>query len=104
MLDESLNSEAAITRLIAAKGALWGASQAGEIGGACSDALPPPSVCDSPDVPFMIGQMNEGHAATAAALQLCRVVQPAFAELYGRRWINRRSRQRAGIPQWHGRR
>ena len=35
------------------------------------------------DVPFMIGQMNEGHAATAAALQLCRVVQPAFAELYG---------------------
>jgi L-alanine-DL-glutamate epimerase-like enolase superfamily enzyme len=32
MLDESLNSEAAITRLIAAKGAL-GASQAGETGG-----------------------------------------------------------------------
>ena len=34
-------------------------------------------------MPFMIGQMNEGHAATAAALQLCRVLQPQYAELYG---------------------
>lgn len=34
-------------------------------------------------VPFMIGQMSEDHTAIAAALQLCRVVQPVFVESYG---------------------
>lgn len=34
-------------------------------------------------VPFMIGQMNEGAAATSAALQVACAVRPAFAELYG---------------------
>lgn len=34
-------------------------------------------------VPFMIGQMNEGGAATAAALHVARACQPAYAELYG---------------------
>lgn len=34
-------------------------------------------------VPFMIGQMNEGGLATAAALHLCVAVRPDFAELYG---------------------
>jgi L-alanine-DL-glutamate epimerase-like enolase superfamily enzyme len=34
-------------------------------------------------VPCMIGQMNEGGLATAAALHLCVATQPRFAELYG---------------------
>jgi L-alanine-DL-glutamate epimerase-like enolase superfamily enzyme len=34
-------------------------------------------------VPFMIGQMNEGGAATAAALHCACAARPAFAELYG---------------------
>ena len=34
-------------------------------------------------VPFMIGQMNEGGAATAAALHVACATSPAFAELYG---------------------
>ena len=82
MLDESLNSEAAITRLIAAKGALWGHLKLVKLGG-LAPTLAAAVRLRLADVPFMIGQMNEGHAATAAALQLCRVVQPAFAELYG---------------------
>ncbi|MBV8872353.1 MAG: mandelate racemase/muconate lactonizing enzyme family protein [Metakosakonia sp.] len=82
MLDESLNSDAAITRLIAAKGALWGHLKLVKLGG-LAPTLAAACRLQLVDVPFMIGQMNEGHAATAAALQLCRVVQPAFAELYG---------------------
>lgn len=82
MLDESLNSDAAITRLIAAKGALWGHLKLVKLGG-LAPTLAAARRLRRADVPFMIGQMNEGHAATAAALQLCRVVQPAFAELYG---------------------
>jgi L-alanine-DL-glutamate epimerase-like enolase superfamily enzyme len=31
----------------------------------------------------MIGQMNEGAAATAAALQVCFATAPRWAELYG---------------------
>jgi L-Ala-D/L-Glu epimerase len=34
-------------------------------------------------VPFMIGQMNEGAAATAATLHVACAASPAFAELYG---------------------
>jgi L-alanine-DL-glutamate epimerase-like enolase superfamily enzyme len=34
-------------------------------------------------VPFMIGQMNEGAAATAATLHVACATRPAFAELYG---------------------
>jgi L-alanine-DL-glutamate epimerase-like enolase superfamily enzyme len=70
MLDESLNSEAAITRLIAAKGALWGHLKLVKLGG-LAPTLAAANRLRLADVPFMIGQMNEGHAATAAALQLC---------------------------------
>lgn len=82
MLDESLNSEAAITRLAAAKGALWGHLKLVKLGG-IAPTLAAAKQLQAAGVPFMVGQMNEGHAATAAALQLCRVVQPDFAELYG---------------------
>ncbi|MDF7658736.1 mandelate racemase/muconate lactonizing enzyme family protein [Erwiniaceae bacterium L1_54_6] len=82
MLDESLNSSAAIDRLIAAEGALWGHLKLVKLGG-LAPTLAAARRLQSAAVPFMIGQMNEGHAATAAALQLCRVLQPAFAELYG---------------------
>ncbi|WP_437889999.1 mandelate racemase/muconate lactonizing enzyme family protein [Phytobacter sp. V91] len=82
MLDESLNSEAAISRLVAAKGALWGHLKLVKLGG-IAPTLAAARRLQAASVPFMVGQMNEGHAATAAALQLCRVVQPDFAELYG---------------------
>ena len=82
MLDESLNSEAAIDRLIAVGGALWGHLKLVKLGG-IAPTLAAACRLQAAGVPFMIGQMNEGHAATAAALQLCRVVRPTFAELYG---------------------
>lgn len=82
MLDESLNSEAAISRLVAAQGALWGHLKLVKLGG-IAPTLAAARRLQAAGVPFMVGQMNEGHAATAAALQLCRVVQPDFAELYG---------------------
>lgn len=82
MLDESLNRPAAIDRLIAAQGALWGHLKLVKSGG-LAPTLAAARRLQEADIPFMIGQMNEGHAATAAALQLCRVLQPAFAELYG---------------------
>lgn len=82
MLDESLNSDAAIDRLIAADGALWGHLKLVKLGG-IAPTLAAARRLQAAGVPFMIGQMNEGHAATAAALQLCRVLQPQYAELYG---------------------
>ncbi|MFE0587987.1 MULTISPECIES: mandelate racemase/muconate lactonizing enzyme family protein [Pantoea] len=82
MLDESLNSAAAIDRLIAADGALWGHLKLVKLGG-IAPTLAAARRLQAAGVPFMIGQMNEGHAATAAALQLCRVLQPQYAELYG---------------------
>lgn len=82
MLDESLNSAAAIERLAAAGGLLWGHLKLVKLGG-IAPTLAAARRLQAASVPFMIGQMNEGHAATAAALQLCRVLQPAFAELYG---------------------
>lgn len=82
MLDESLNSEAAISRLVVAKGALWGHLKLVKLGG-IAPTLAAAQRLKAAGVPFMVGQMNEGHAATAAALALCRVVQPDFAELYG---------------------
>nr|WP_244987180.1 mandelate racemase/muconate lactonizing enzyme family protein [Winslowiella toletana] len=82
MLDESLNSDAAIAWLAAQNGAIWGHLKLVKLGG-IAPTLAAARRLQMASVPFMIGQMNEGHAATAAALQLCRVVQPAFAELYG---------------------
>ena len=82
MLDESLNSPAAIERLITANGALWGHLKLVKLGG-IAPTFAAAQRLQAAGIPFMIGQMNEGHAATAAALQLCRALRPAFAELYG---------------------
>ena len=35
------------------------------------------------DIPFMIGQMNEGAGATAATVHCVMAAKPQFAELYG---------------------
>lgn len=82
MLDESLNSNAAIDRLIAAEGKLWAHLKLVKLGGIVP-TLAAAQRLQAAAIPFMIGQMNEGHAATAAALQLCNLLQPQFAELYG---------------------
>ncbi|CAK9886053.1 MAG: N-succinyl-L-Arg/Lys racemase [Candidatus Erwinia impunctatus] len=82
MLDESLCNGLAIERLIAAEGALWAHLKLVKCGG-IRPALALARRLQQADIPFMIGQMNEGHVATAAALQLCHAVNPIFAELYG---------------------
>ncbi len=82
MLDESLNSEAALDRLIAAGGQQWGHLKLVKMGG-IAPLVAAATRLRAAGIPFMIGQMNEGHAATAAALQLCYWLQPAYAELYG---------------------
>lgn len=82
MLDESINSAAAIERLVTAGGRLWGHLKLVKLGG-IAPTYTAARRLQAANVPFMIGQMNEGHAATAAALHLCRALQPDFAELYG---------------------
>ncbi len=100
MLDESLNGEAAIARLASpatgdsqpaqhdtlapctSGSAIWAHLKLVKLGGILP-TLRAARRLQAAGVKLMIGQMNEGHAATAAALQLCRVVQPDFAELYG---------------------
>ncbi|WP_226568570.1 mandelate racemase/muconate lactonizing enzyme family protein [Mangrovibacter yixingensis] len=82
MLDESLNSPAAITRLIEADGQLRGHLKLVKMGG-IAPLLDAARQLQLAGVPFMVGQMNEGHVATAAALQVCRVLQPVWGELYG---------------------
>ncbi|MBF7688577.1 mandelate racemase/muconate lactonizing enzyme family protein [Acinetobacter rathckeae] len=82
MLDESLINDVAIDRLIMANGALWGHLKLVKFGG-ITPTLAVARRLQRGGIPFMVGQMNEGHAATSAALQLCRLLQPQFAELYG---------------------
>lgn len=87
MLDESLNSEAAIERLIEAQGRLYGHLKLVKLGG-IGPLVRAGRRLRRAGIPFMVGQMNEGHVATAAALQVCYALQPAYAELYGADGLN----------------
>ncbi|HET6927752.1 MAG TPA: mandelate racemase/muconate lactonizing enzyme family protein [Hyphomicrobiaceae bacterium] len=82
MLDESLISPDDIDRVIEARGKLWAHLKIIKLGGvtptiSCARRLA------AAEVPFMIGQMNEGAAATAAAFHCTITTNPAHAELYG---------------------
>ncbi|KAF1023989.1 MAG: N-succinyl-L-Arg/Lys racemase [Paracidovorax wautersii] len=89
MLDEGLRSlqdVQALCDLRRAGGAgstrLWAHLKLVKLGGLAPALAASRQLADA-GVPFMIGQMNEGGAATAAALHLAAAVTPPFAELYG---------------------
>lgn len=82
MLDESVTSPADVDRIVAAGGRLWAHLKLVKLGG-ITPALKAARQLRAANVPFMIGQMNEGGIATAAALHLAVATEPRFAELYG---------------------
>jgi L-alanine-DL-glutamate epimerase-like enolase superfamily enzyme len=82
MLDESIASLEDVDRAIALGGRAWCHLKLIKFGG-IAQVLEAARRLSNAGVPFMIGQMNEGAAATAAALHVAATVSPAFAELYG---------------------
>jgi len=86
MLDESMASPKDVTQIIAradrADGRLWAHLKLIKTGG-ITPALAAARALRQAGVAFMIGQMNEGGLATAAALHLACAVQPEHGELYG---------------------
>jgi L-alanine-DL-glutamate epimerase-like enolase superfamily enzyme len=82
MLDESVASVGDVARICGLSGRVWAHLKLVKLGGIT------PTIAAARDlaaagVPFMIGQMNEGAGATAAALHVASAASPAFAELYG---------------------
>ncbi len=82
MLDESVASEDDIARLSAGGHRLMAHLKLVKLGG-IAPTLRAARMLGAAEVPFMIGQMNEGGLATAAALHVCVAVETRFAELYG---------------------
>lgn len=82
MLDESVATSADIDAIVAAKGRLWAHLKLVKLGGIAASLAAAKRLLGA-NIPFMVGQMNEGAVATAAALHLSCAVGPRFAELYG---------------------
>lgn len=82
MIDEGLAGPADLDRLCALRGKLWAHLKLVKIGGIAPCLAAARRLADA-GVTCMIGQMNEGAAATAAALHVACASQPRFAELYG---------------------
>lgn len=86
MLDESMAGPGDVAEIVArrdaAQGRLWAHFKLIKTGG-ITPALAAARALRAAGVPFMIGQMNEGGLATAAALHLACATQPDHAELYG---------------------
>lgn len=86
MLDESLSSEADVATLASLEGIppgrLQGHLKLLKLGG-LTPALEAARKLAQAGIEFMIGQMNEAGAATAAALHLAVATRPLHAELYG---------------------
>jgi L-Ala-D/L-Glu epimerase / N-acetyl-D-glutamate racemase len=82
MLDESVASAADVARICRLGGKVWAHLKLVKLGGIAPTIESAGRLADA-GVPFMIGQMNEGAGATAAALHVASVTSPAFAELYG---------------------
>jgi L-alanine-DL-glutamate epimerase-like enolase superfamily enzyme len=82
MLDESVTGSADIERICDAGGRLWAHLKLVKLGG-IGPTFRAARQLAAAGVPFMVGQMNEGAAATAAALHVVHASAPAFAELYG---------------------
>src|SRR5690606_33940234 len=69
MLDESVASAADVDRLVEAGGVLWAHLKLVKLGGIGPTVAAARRLADA-GVTVMVGQMNEGAAATAAALQV----------------------------------
>lgn len=82
MLDESVKGLDDVARIADAGGGLMAHLKLVKLGG-LAPALQAVRLLKAAGVPFMIGQMNEGGLATAAALHLAAASRPDFAELYG---------------------
>ncbi|QIB33582.1 mandelate racemase/muconate lactonizing enzyme family protein [Ancylobacter pratisalsi] len=82
MLDESVKGLDDVRRIAEVGNGLMAHLKLVKLGG-LTPALQAARQLAGADVPFMIGQMNEGGLATAAALHLACATQPRFAELYG---------------------
>jgi len=86
MLDESLACAADIDRLITC-GATMPGQLAGHLKliklGGITPTLAAARTLAAAGIDYMIGQMNEGAIATAAALHVAAATQPRYAELYG---------------------
>jgi L-alanine-DL-glutamate epimerase-like enolase superfamily enzyme len=82
MLDESVATSADIDRVVDAGGRLWAHLKIVKLGG-ITPVIAAARRLAAAGIPFMIGQMNEGAGATAAALHCAIATQPAHAELYG---------------------
>ena len=82
MLDESLATLDDIARICSYGGRILAHLKLVKLGG-IAPTVAAARLLSGAGVPFMIGQMNEGAAATAAALNVACATSPAFAELYG---------------------
>lgn len=82
MLDEGLAGADDVARLCELGGLLWAHLKRVKLGG-IAPCLAAARQLAAAHVPYMIGQMNEGAAATAAALHLACACAPRCAELYG---------------------
>ena len=82
MLDEGVDSLAAVDRVIGYRGRVWAHLKLVKLGGIVP-VLEAARRLRAHGVPFMLGQMNEGSAATAAAIHIAMAVRAPMAELYG---------------------
>jgi L-alanine-DL-glutamate epimerase-like enolase superfamily enzyme len=82
MLDESVTGPGDIARICSYGGKVYAHLKLVKLGGIAPTMQAARQLAES-NVPFMIGQMNEGAAATAATLHVACATSPAFAELYG---------------------
>lgn len=82
MLDESVKGLDDVRRIADAGNGLMAHLKLVKLGG-IAPALGAARLLGEAEVPFMLGQMNEGGLATAAVLHLACATRPRFAELYG---------------------
>jgi L-alanine-DL-glutamate epimerase-like enolase superfamily enzyme len=82
MLDESIATMDDVSRVCGYGGRIYAHLKLVKLGGIAQTVAAARKLSDA-GVPFMIGQMNEGAAATAAALHVACTTTPSFAELYG---------------------
>jgi L-alanine-DL-glutamate epimerase-like enolase superfamily enzyme len=82
MLDESVSTTDDVTRIIDGGGRLWAHLKVVKLGG-ITPTIKAARQLVAADIPFMIGQMNEGAGATAAAYHCAIATSPVHAELYG---------------------
>jgi L-alanine-DL-glutamate epimerase-like enolase superfamily enzyme len=82
MLDESIVSMGDVERICGFGGRILAHLKLVKFGG-IAPVMEAARKLAAAGVPFMIGQMNEGAAATAVALHCVCAARPVFAELYG---------------------